>query len=163
RSSTCSRWPPGWTPWSSARARSSARCGRGAAGGAGGGPAARRPPGSGRAPRAPPHRGAPRPGAPARAGGPGAGRGGARRGGGGEAPDRVRPLAGLHVLVVGAGSMSALAVATAHRLGAVGIVVTNRTPERAERLAASVSGSTAGFADLPAAVAVADVVISCTG
>src|SRR5262249_57144878 len=83
--------------------------------------------------------------------------------GGGEAPDRVRPLAGLHVLVVGAGSMSALAVATAHRLGAAGIVVTNRTPERAERLAASVSGSTAGFADLPAAVAVADVVISCTG
>ena len=82
---------------------------------------------------------------------------------GGEVPDPVRPLAGLHVLVVGAGSMSALAVATAHRLGAAVIVVTNRTPERAERLAASVSGSTAGFTDLPAALADADVVISCTG
>jgi glutamyl-tRNA reductase len=77
--------------------------------------------------------------------------------------DPVRPLAGLRVLVVGAGSMSALAVATAHRLGAAGIVVTNRTPERAERLAASVSGSTAGFSDLPAALAAADLVISCTG
>jgi glutamyl-tRNA reductase len=82
--------------------------------------------------------------------------------GGGQAPDPVHPLAGLRVLVVGAGSMSALAVATAHRLGA-GIVVTNRTPERAERLAASVSGSTAGFGDLPAALAAADLAISCTG
>jgi glutamyl-tRNA reductase len=77
--------------------------------------------------------------------------------------DPVHPLAGLRVLVVGAGSMSALAVATAHRIGAGSIVVTNRTPERAERLAASVSGSTAGFGDLPAALAAADLVISCTG
>jgi glutamyl-tRNA reductase len=83
--------------------------------------------------------------------------------GAGQAPDPVHPLAGLRVLVVGAGSMSALAVATAHRLGAATIVVTNRTPERAERLAASVSGSTAGFGDLPAALAAADLVISCTG
>ena len=83
--------------------------------------------------------------------------------GAGQAPDPVHPLAGLRVLVVGAGSMSALAVATAHRLGAATIVVTNRTPERAERLAASVSGSTAGFSDLPAALAAADLVISCTG
>ena len=82
---------------------------------------------------------------------------------GGQAPDPVHPLAGLRVLVIGAGSMSALAVATAHRLGAASIVVTNRTPERAQRLAASVSGSTAGFAELPAALAGADLVISCTG
>jgi glutamyl-tRNA reductase len=83
--------------------------------------------------------------------------------GDGQAPDPVHPLAGLQVLVIGAGSMSALAVATAHRLGAASIVVTNRTPERAQRLAASVSGSTAGFGDLPAALAGADLVISCTG
>jgi glutamyl-tRNA reductase len=83
--------------------------------------------------------------------------------GGGQAPDPVHPLAGLQVLVIGAGSMSALAVATAHRLGAASIVVTNRTPERAQRLAASVSGSTAGFGELPAALAGADLVISCTG
>src|SRR5262245_14154013 len=86
-----------------------------------------------------------------------------RPAGGGEAPDPVHPLTGLQVLVVGAGSMSALAVATAHRLGAASIVITNRTSERAERLAESVSGSTAGFADLPAALAGADLVISCTG
>jgi len=86
-----------------------------------------------------------------------------RPAGGGDAPDPVHPLTGLQVLVVGAGSMSALAVATAHRLGAASIVVTNRTAERAERLAESVSGSTAGFADLPAALARADLVISCTG
>ena len=43
------------------------------------------------------------------------------------------------------------------------IAVTNRTAERARRLAASVSGSTAGFGDLPAALADADLVISCTG
>ena len=84
-------------------------------------------------------------------------------GSGGQAPDPVHPLAGLRVLVIGAGSMSALAVATAHRLGAASIVVTNRTSERAQRLAASVSGSTAGFGDLLAALADADLVISCTG
>ena len=78
-------------------------------------------------------------------------------------PDPVHPLAGLSVLVVGAGSMSSLAVATAARLGAARIVVANRTPGRAERLAASVSGATADLADLPAALAEADLVISCTG
>jgi glutamyl-tRNA reductase len=86
-----------------------------------------------------------------------------RPGGGGDAPDPVHPLAGLNVLVVGAGSMSSLAATTAHRLGAACIVVANRTPRRAARLAASVSGSTAEFGDLPAALAGADLVISCTG
>jgi len=79
------------------------------------------------------------------------------------APDPVHPLAGLSVLVVGAGPMSSLAVATAHRFGAASIMVTNRTHKKAQRLAASVSGSTAGFNDLPAALAGADLVISCTG
>jgi glutamyl-tRNA reductase len=74
-----------------------------------------------------------------------------------------QPLAGLSVLVVGAGSMSSLAVATANRLGAASIVIANRTARRAERLAASVAGATAGLADLPAALATADLVISCTG
>jgi glutamyl-tRNA reductase len=81
----------------------------------------------------------------------------------GTAPDPDRPLAGLKVLVVGAGSMSSLAVTTAHRLGAASIAVTNRTREKAQRLADSVSGSTATFGDLPAALAAADLVISCTG
>jgi glutamyl-tRNA reductase len=79
------------------------------------------------------------------------------------APAPARPLHGLSVLVVGAGSMSSLAVATAARLGAAGIVVANRTQDRAKRLAASVHGGTADLAELPNALAAADLVISCTG
>ena len=70
------------------------------------------------------------------------------------------------MLVVGAGSMSGLATATAARSGAASITVANRTRAHAERLAASVSPATTtvtGLADLPAAIAAADVVISCTG
>ena len=40
------------------------------------------------------------------------------------------PLHGRTVLVVGAGSMSALAAATAARLGAAGVIVANRTREQ---------------------------------
>jgi glutamyl-tRNA reductase len=75
-------------------------------------------------------------------------------------------LAGRDVLIVGAGSMSALVAATATRSGAASIVVANRTLEHAERLAASVGTTVtkiAGLADLPAAMAAADVLISCTG
>jgi glutamyl-tRNA reductase len=76
-------------------------------------------------------------------------------------------LSGLHVLVVGAGAMSGLAVATAARAGAARLTVTNRTRAKAERLAAGVAGDVlsgvADLADLPAAMASADLVISCTG
>lgn len=67
------------------------------------------------------------------------------------------------MLVVGAGSMSSLAVATAARLGAAGIVVASRTRDRAGPLAASVGGSAAGLGALTGAIAVADLVICCTG
>jgi glutamyl-tRNA reductase len=72
-------------------------------------------------------------------------------------------LAGVHVLVVGAGAMSGLAVATSARAGAARVTVANRTRARAERLAAGVGGTVADFADLAAAIAEADLVISCTG
>lgn len=72
-------------------------------------------------------------------------------------------LAGRDVLVVGAGAMSGLAVATAARSGAAQIVVANRTRSKAQRLAGGVGGTVADFADLPAAIAAADLVISCTG
>jgi glutamyl-tRNA reductase len=72
-------------------------------------------------------------------------------------------LTGLDVLIVGAGSMSALAAATATRSGAASIVVANRTRRHAERLAADVSATAADLTDLPSAMAAADVVISCTG
>ena len=78
-------------------------------------------------------------------------------------PDPAGLLQGLSVLVVGAGSMSSLAVATAARLGAAGIAVANRTHERAKRLAGTVGGTTADLVHLPAAIAAADLVISCTG
>ena len=78
-------------------------------------------------------------------------------------PDQARPLATARTLVVGAGSMSALVATAAARAGASGIVVANRTPANAQRLAASVQGSTAGLADLPRLIAEADLVISCTG
>jgi glutamyl-tRNA reductase len=78
-------------------------------------------------------------------------------------PSPAKPLAGLGVLVVGAGSMSSLAVATAARLGAASIVVANRTHERAKRLAGSVHGTAAELGNLPPALAAADLVISCTG
>ena len=74
-----------------------------------------------------------------------------------------RSLSGLDVLVVGAGSMSALAATTASRAGAAHVTVANRTRRHAERLAASVGGDTAALADLPRAIAAANLVISCTG
>jgi len=73
------------------------------------------------------------------------------------------PLGGRRVLVVGAGSMSALAATTASRMGAAAIVVANRTPGNAERLAAGLGGIPAGLAELPGAMQAADLVISCTG
>jgi glutamyl-tRNA reductase len=91
--------------------------------------------------------------------------GGATPGGatpGGAASDGAA-LAGRDVLIVGAGSMSALAAATATRSGAARIVVANRTRSRAERLAADMSATAAGLADVPVAMGAADVVISCTG
>jgi glutamyl-tRNA reductase len=74
-------------------------------------------------------------------------------------------LAGRNVLIVGAGSMSALAVAAASRDGAASIVVANRTRGHAERLAARSGAAViraAGLAGLPAAMADADIVICCT-
>jgi glutamyl-tRNA reductase len=78
-------------------------------------------------------------------------------------PPAEEKLAGRNVLVVGAGSMSALAATSAARAGAASVVVANRTRSRAERLAASINGTAADFAGLPRAIAGADVVISCTG
>jgi glutamyl-tRNA reductase len=78
----------------------------------------------------------------------------------GQAPDS---LAGRTVLIVGAGSMSSLAAATAARMGAAHIVVANRTMDRAGKLAATVAGSTAELTALAGPLAQADLVISCTG
>ena len=90
---------------------------------------------------------------------------------GGARPDRPPPaipappaaLAGKHVLVVGAGSMSGLAVASVTRAGAAELTVTSRTKQRAERLAASAGGRAADMSGLIALMAAADLVVTCTG
>jgi glutamyl-tRNA reductase len=78
------------------------------------------------------------------------------------AEDRIGSLAGRPVLVVGAGSMGALAATTLSRRGAV-VTVSSRTPAHARRLATSVEGRAADLADLPAEIAAADVLVTCTG
>jgi glutamyl-tRNA reductase len=72
-------------------------------------------------------------------------------------------LAGRTAVVVGAGSMSALAAATLNRAGVGAILVANRTPEHAERLAATVNGRAVPFGDLPDVLDRADIVICSTG
>jgi glutamyl-tRNA reductase len=78
------------------------------------------------------------------------------------AEERIGSLAGRPVLVVGAGSMGALAATTLARRGAA-VTVSSRTPAHAQRLATSVEGRAADLADLPAEVAAADVLVTCTG
>lgn len=75
----------------------------------------------------------------------------------------VGPLPEATCLVVGAGSMSGLAVATLARAGIGRLTVVNRTPERARRLAEPLGGRAAELAELPAELVAADVVVSCTG
>lgn len=72
-------------------------------------------------------------------------------------------VAGRRVLVVGAGAMAGLATATVSRAGADRVTVANRTPERAARLATEYGATPATLADLPAALAEADLVIACAG
>jgi glutamyl-tRNA reductase len=75
----------------------------------------------------------------------------------------VGQLAGRRAVVVGAGAMASLAVATLSRLDLGEIVVVNRTPAKAARLAEQYAATIALIADLPEVVADADVLISCTG
>ncbi|MEU5876852.1 glutamyl-tRNA reductase [Spirillospora sp. NPDC047279] len=84
------------------------------------------------------------------------------------ASTHLGPLDRVSALVVGAGAMSGLAVATLARAGAREIVVANRTHEKAVRLAAEaamagVSARAADLADLDRHLAAADLVVSCTG
>ncbi|MXG89837.1 glutamyl-tRNA reductase [Nocardioides flavescens] len=72
-------------------------------------------------------------------------------------------IAGRRVAVVGAGSMAGLATATVSRLGAASVTVVNRTPARAERLAAEYAATPAALADLPQVLADVDVVLACAG
>jgi len=72
-------------------------------------------------------------------------------------------LMGKTVLVIGAGKMSALAARHLRVAGATSLLVTNRSPERAEELAAEVEGTARPWDDLPRLLAESDVVLSSTG
>ena len=81
----------------------------------------------------------------------------------GEAAQAIGPLAGRRALVVGAGSMGALACATLRRAGVSDIVVANRSLRRAERVAAGVEGRAVALSALRDEIAASDVVICSTG
>jgi glutamyl-tRNA reductase len=76
------------------------------------------------------------------------------------------PLGGVKdkaVVIVGAGGMASLATATVSALGAAGVTVVNRSTANAGRLAAEYGARSAPLSDLPATLADADLVITCTG
>jgi len=72
-------------------------------------------------------------------------------------------LKGRSVLVVGAGKMSTLAARHLRAQGADHIVVTNRSPAKAERLAEEIDAIAKPWEELEALLVEADVVISSTG
>jgi glutamyl-tRNA reductase len=72
-------------------------------------------------------------------------------------------LGGKSVLVVGAGKMSTLAARHLYASGAQRIIVTNRSPEKAEALAAEIDGVARPWDKLESLLVEADVVISSTG
>jgi glutamyl-tRNA reductase len=75
----------------------------------------------------------------------------------------VGDLTGKRALVLGAGAMAGLATATLSRRGAASVTVANRTAGNAERLADAYGARSALLTDIEAELALADVVISCTG
>ena len=86
----------------------------------------------------------------------------------GIAEDRLGSLAGRTAVVVGAGSMGALAARQLIRAGVARIHVVNRTLPRATRLAENIRSHGAAaeafpFDHLPPLLSDADVVVSCTG
>jgi glutamyl-tRNA reductase len=80
-----------------------------------------------------------------------------------EARDAIGDLTGRAVLVVGAGSMGALAGTTLRRAGVGEVVVANRTLEKAQNLAATLDGRGVGLEALADEIAAADVVVTSTG
>ena len=77
-----------------------------------------------------------------------------------------RSLGGLSdrsTALVGAGSMSALAATSLRRRGVGSLVVVNRTPANAQRLAQSVDATALPLEALESVVADADLLVSCTG
>lgn len=72
-------------------------------------------------------------------------------------------VAGLRVLVLGAGAMASLAVATVTREGAADVVVANRSLANAERLALDYGARAASLDQALDHLADVDLLITCTG
>ncbi|MGD8200308.1 glutamyl-tRNA reductase [Ornithinimicrobium sp. W1679] len=72
-------------------------------------------------------------------------------------------LTAARAVVVGAGAMSGLAVATLARAGVRDLTVVNRTAERAARLADEHGAGTGDWVDVVGLAAGADLVVTCTG
>jgi len=72
-------------------------------------------------------------------------------------------LEGREILIIGAGEMCELAAQHLVRGGIKGVLVTNRTWERAMELAERFHGEAIPFSELPYALVRADIVISSTG
>ena len=79
------------------------------------------------------------------------------------AANDIGSVAGKRVLVVGAGSMAGLAVATVSRLGAAEVVVASRTEAHARRLAEQYDGRAVPLTDVQETLADSDLLVSCTG
>ena len=79
------------------------------------------------------------------------------------AETHVGSVEGTRAVVIGAGAMASLAVVNLSRLGARDIVVANRSPERAERLADQYGVRTVPLARVDRELPGADIVVSCTG
>ncbi len=72
-------------------------------------------------------------------------------------------LAGRTVLVIGAGTIGALTGARLVSEGAGRVLIRNRSPEKADRLAARLGGETVSEGGLRDALAAADLVVCCSG
>lgn len=78
------------------------------------------------------------------------------------ADEQLSGLEQRRALIVGAGSMSALAATTLSRAGAE-VVVANRTARRGQRLAESVGGRAVTLDEIETEMHAADAVVTCTG
>lgn len=68
-----------------------------------------------------------------------------------------------HMVIVGSGALSGLAVAHAGRVGVASVTVAGRTEEKAQRLADSYNARGTHIDELPDLLAAADIVVFCTG
>jgi len=77
--------------------------------------------------------------------------------------DVIGTLEGKRAVIVGAGSMGSLSAAHLRRAGVADLVLTSRTDEKAQHLAALYGGRAVPLNELEQTMADADVVVSCTG